>query len=412
MPVTLIAEIADFPFNVSSVLLMPELSDVQIRVVDNENEPKLFHARKLVLAVASDVFKTMFFGSVPQENPVVIKDSNPATFEAFLRLSLSGGEPFIRLHGHDDDHLVKVVMKHLEGSITSENVGQIVLNAQSFVNDALPKFWESVEVHGEALLKSDEFPQLRKDTVQSLVQRKLEAAESLVYESALTWAKAECARCQRPTDGETLRNSLEGILQHVRFPAMTAEEFARGKGASSAIFAAAIPQSIFPDTPRFAAESYVCERLAPRNSMWCLKGSTEAIDFSVSRAVSVTGFGSCRFYYGDYEYDDEYPASYSIASKLAFGSLVLATKRFTGTIRHLIDSVNITFDKPIEVDATKRYTATVVVTGTQTYYGYNGISGKTVHTKKGDVVFTFMQSDVSAHTTVAQGMIPRIAFRV
>lgn len=65
----------------STATLFP-LHSRRLELVQN---PKLFPAHKLVLAVASDVFKTMFYGSVPQENPVVIKDSTPSAFEAFLR---------------------------------------------------------------------------------------------------------------------------------------------------------------------------------------------------------------------------------------------------------------------------------------------------------------------------------------
>ncbi|KAH7706286.1 hypothetical protein AAVH_26496, partial [Aphelenchoides avenae] len=85
-------------------------------------------------------------------------------------------------------------MHHLEQCITSENVGQIVLRGQNFLGDAPPKFWTSVERHGEALLNSDEFLQLRKDAVQALVQRELYAEEKLVYDKAVAWAKAECDR--------------------------------------------------------------------------------------------------------------------------------------------------------------------------------------------------------------------------
>lgn len=38
-----------------------------------------------------------------------------------------------------------------------------------------------------------------------------------------------------PTDGETLRNALDGIIQLVRFPTMDAEEFARGPGNESVL---------------------------------------------------------------------------------------------------------------------------------------------------------------------------------
>ncbi|KAH7702709.1 BTB (POZ) domain containing 6 [Aphelenchoides avenae] len=457
MPVVLSVGAAEFPIQLGSALLKPELSDVQISVVDDHEKkrfvyvsilaghlfcdgelaprpkPKLFHAHKLMLALASDVFKTMFFGSVSQENPVVVMHSNPAAFEAFLKFIYTGtttiteADVFPLLYlgkKYLVGSLTKVVMNHLERCITSENVGQIVHAGQYFLDDAPPKFWQSVERHGEALLKSDKFPQLRSGTVQVLVQRELEAEESLVYERVVAWAKAECARNHLPVDGETLRWSLEGILQHVRFPTMTAEDFARGPAAEAVLtdgekvqdlrlFAAGIPQSIFLDTPRIAPESHVCERLSHRNTTWNISGSTEAISFSVSRAITVTGFGPCSFYYGGY------PVNYSIAAKLTLGSLVLATKALTGTIGQLIefgsdssDFVDITFDKPIKIEANKHYTASIVVTGPDTYYGHKGSASKTVSTKEGDVVFSFMQADTSAHTTVAQGMIPLIRFHL
>ncbi|KAH7692951.1 BTB/POZ domain-containing protein 3-like isoform 1, partial [Aphelenchoides avenae] len=290
MPIVLSVGAAEFPIQLSSALFRPQLSDVQFSVVDNEKKPMLFHAHKLLLALASDVFETMFFGSVPQENPVVIKDSNPPAFEAFLRFVYTGTTtiteedvfPLLYLgKKYMVGSLMKVVLNHLEGCITSENVGQLVLSGQDFLDDAPPKFWKRVETHGEALLKSKEFLQLRKDTVKALAQRELEVDEKLIYDSAVAWAAAECARFARnvpsssnqlPVDGETLRNALDGILHLVRFPTMTAEEFAEGPAGEEVLtaeekvqmfrwFNAAIPQSIFPDTPRFAGQAYVCERL-------------------------------------------------------------------------------------------------------------------------------------------------------
>ncbi|KAH7706279.1 topoisomerase TOP1-interacting protein BTBD1 [Aphelenchoides avenae] len=149
MPIILRAESAQCPIQLSSALLKPELSDVQISVTDNQKKPKLFHAHKLLLALASDVFKTMFFGSVPQENPVIIKDSNPAAFEAFLRFLYPGAtdliteaEVFPLLYlgkKYTVRSLIRVVLNHLEGCITSYNVGQIVLAGQDFFDDAPPK---------------------------------------------------------------------------------------------------------------------------------------------------------------------------------------------------------------------------------------------------------------------------------
>lgn len=56
------------------------------------------------------------------------------------------------------------------------------------------RFWQSVVKFGEALLESNEFLQLRKDTVHALVQLELPVEEKFIYDRVVAWAAAECAR--------------------------------------------------------------------------------------------------------------------------------------------------------------------------------------------------------------------------
>lgn len=44
-------------------------------------------------------------------------------------------------------------------------------------------------------------------------------------------------RSRLPTESETLRNALEGIVQHLQFTTMTAEEFAGGLAAEAVLTA-------------------------------------------------------------------------------------------------------------------------------------------------------------------------------
>ncbi|KAH7710092.1 hypothetical protein AAVH_22639 [Aphelenchoides avenae] len=103
---------------------------------------------------------------------------------------------------------------------------------------------------------------------------------------------------------------------------------------------------------------------------------------------------------------------YSIIAKLALGPVVLATKELTGTISQALYIIPVIFDTPIKTDAAKRYTASVVVTGPGTYCGVYGRPSKTVSTRKGDVVFDFMDSGLCLYTSVYFGQIPQILFRV
>ncbi|KAH7706287.1 hypothetical protein AAVH_26497 [Aphelenchoides avenae] len=123
--------------------------------------------------------------------------------------------------------------------------------------------------------------------------------------------------------------------------------------------------------------------------------------------VSVTGIGArvvCR--------DVHEARNFSIVAKLALGSVVLATKTITGTIGELSEIISVSFGKPVKIDANKRYTASVVVTGANTYYAYSSTSSTTMSTRKGEVIFTFMKTDVSANTAQTKVFIPQILFRV
>jgi len=48
------------------------------------NDGYEINANKTILACASEVFKTQFFGSIPAGNVVIVKDSNGASFSTFL----------------------------------------------------------------------------------------------------------------------------------------------------------------------------------------------------------------------------------------------------------------------------------------------------------------------------------------
>ena len=57
-------------------------TDVEFRVGD---AGELIRAHKLILMMRSPVFDRMFYGPVPQSNPVVIPDIEPEAFRALLR---------------------------------------------------------------------------------------------------------------------------------------------------------------------------------------------------------------------------------------------------------------------------------------------------------------------------------------
>ncbi|KAH7699318.1 BTB/POZ domain-containing protein 3-like isoform 2, partial [Aphelenchoides avenae] len=170
------------------------------------------------------------------------------------------------------ESLVRALLRHLEESLTAENVGLVIYQGQDLLDDA--PFWQAVERHGEALLNSAEFLLLRKDTVVALLQRGLEVEENILYDKVVAWAKDKCARNELPVDAGTIRKELDGVIQLIRFPAMPADDFARGPAAEAILtaeekvvfkwFTCRIPQKIFPNTPRHIVTNYVCDRFASK----------------------------------------------------------------------------------------------------------------------------------------------------
>lgn len=53
--------------------------------VDSQPKRIIFKAHKLILAMASPVFETMFYGSLPETKEIKIEDIKPETFKALLQ---------------------------------------------------------------------------------------------------------------------------------------------------------------------------------------------------------------------------------------------------------------------------------------------------------------------------------------
>jgi len=71
LPSRICSELADVTFSF----------DTKSSITNGKKEIK---ANKTILALASEVFKTQFFGSIPAEEPVPVKDSNAEAFGIFL----------------------------------------------------------------------------------------------------------------------------------------------------------------------------------------------------------------------------------------------------------------------------------------------------------------------------------------
>ncbi|KAH7693688.1 BTB/POZ domain-containing protein 2-like protein, partial [Aphelenchoides avenae] len=85
---------------------------------------------------------------------------------------------------------------------------------------------------GHSVAKSPEFLDLSHAALCDIVRRDFNIDELTVYNSAVAWVKAECARKQLSFETHA-REVLGNALKLIRFPLMSIEEFARGPARSS-----------------------------------------------------------------------------------------------------------------------------------------------------------------------------------
>lgn len=99
-----------------------------------------------------------------------------------------------------------------------------------------------------------------------------------------------------------------------------------------------------------------------RSTGWSGDGRTHAVDFTVDRAVRVTGYGV----YGPYRNSQQSytvrksdtlinsndSVSLQLTAKLSLGSVELAKKGTTDTVQQAEEIVKVEFDKPVKVRQT------------------------------------------------------------
>ncbi|KAH7693757.1 hypothetical protein AAVH_39203, partial [Aphelenchoides avenae] len=54
--------------------------------------------------------------------------------------------------------------------------------------------WDAIDLYADVVLSSPEFLELSHDALCDILRRDLDVDELTVYNGAMTWAQAECAR--------------------------------------------------------------------------------------------------------------------------------------------------------------------------------------------------------------------------
>uniref|UniRef100_A0A336LUJ3 CSON005144 protein n=1 Tax=Culicoides sonorensis TaxID=179676 RepID=A0A336LUJ3_CULSO len=402
------------------------MSDVQF-VVGSESDIQKIPAHKYVLATGSSVFYAMFYGGLAEDKEEIqVPDVEPAAFLTLLKylycdeIQLEADNVLATLYvakKYIVPHLARACVNYLETSLTAKNACLLLSQSRLFEEpDLMQRCWEVIDAQAEMAIKSEGFVDIDLKTFETILSREtLNCKEINLFEAALNWAQAACAKMELDPSTENKRQALGNALYLIRIPTMTLEEFANRvaqlgiltQSETIDIFlnftAKTKPQLCFPVKPRAGLKTQVCHRFqscAYRSNQWRYRGRCDSIQFSVDKRIFIIGFGL----YGS----STGAADYNVKIELKRLGRVLAensTKFFSDGSSN---TFHVFFENPIQIEPESFYTASVILDGSElSFFGQEGMTEVCM----GSVTFQFQCSSESTNGTGVQGgQIPELIF--
>jgi len=316
-------------------------------------------------------------------------------------------------------HLARECVRYLETSLKASNACLLLSQSRLFEEpELMQRCWDVIDAQAEIALKSEGFTDIDSPTLLTIMQREtLNCSELTVFSAACEWAKAECIRRDEQVTPAMMRNVLGQAMQCIRFPAMSVEEFADFAVKSDMLDLQEItdiflnftakekPILQYPVKQRLGMRPQVCHRFqssAYRSNQWRYRGRCDSIQFCVDRRIFIVGFGL----YGS----SNGSADYAVRIELKQSGKILASNAQKFFSDGSSNTFHVHFDNPVQIEADKSYTASVVLDGAElSYFGQEGMQEVVVGESK--AIFQFQCSSESTNGTGVQGgQIPEIIF--
>ncbi|XP_055356245.1 BTB/POZ domain-containing protein 3-like [Paramacrobiotus metropolitanus] len=225
-----------------------DLSDVQFEIGRHFGSAKTFRVHKYMLSSSSDVFHTMFCGSLPEKcaAPIDIPDVPPAAFQRMREfiytesIVVTTDDVFPTMQCADKYDLPRLVDRCCDFVFKDLRISNCLLHAENALawpvhtdNSMVENCLHFVDMHCEEVLQSEQFTQLKHTTVRKIVERDtLSVHENVIYAAVDTWAVAACTRDNLEPSVNNRRQVLGDILYLIRFPLMTDAQLADGPAGS------------------------------------------------------------------------------------------------------------------------------------------------------------------------------------
>ncbi|XP_055356371.1 BTB/POZ domain-containing protein 3-like [Paramacrobiotus metropolitanus] len=220
-----------------------DLSDVQFIVGREFGTTKIFRAHKYVLSSSSDVFYTMFYGSLPEkcDTAIDIPDVPEDAFEIMLKyvytdkVDVDEDNVYPTMVCADKYDLPRLGDQCVHYVLTELRAGTCLYHLERALMWGAPTahIVESclhfVDVHCEEILESEDFAEIEHSTLERIVKRNtLFAEENLIYTAVNRWAMETCDIRNLKFSRTNRRQVLGPVLHQIRFPLMTDKQLADG----------------------------------------------------------------------------------------------------------------------------------------------------------------------------------------
>ena len=312
-------------------------------------------------------------------------------------------------------HLAQACVDYLETNVDASNACLLLNQSRIYEEPELKqRCLEVIDSQAEEVLQSDSFADIEYESLKQILSRdSLGTKETVIFEAATRWAKAECTRQGRDVTPEQCREVLGDALYLLRLPTMSSNDFANGASQSGILSKQEIidifqymsadnkPTLRFPTACRKGKLLTTCSRFHVTHKNWVFKtGKNNSIEFCVDKAISVAGFGL---------YGGGTVAEYTVGIALKHNNgTVLCEERHNISDDGSCNTIQVLFDRPVQIEPNTWYKV-VFIEGC-TRHGYYGSCG-VYNVICDNIKFTFSDSAVAGnHTKVSVGQIPEILF--
>ena len=218
------------------------LSDVKFVATKNDGESEskqVIPAHKFILAIGSPVFEAMFYGELAETKETIeLPDcDNESLLELFRYLysdevNLSGSNVMGVLYlakKYMVPSLTDKCKEYLKEKLDPSNVFIILPFVQKYEDKTLEdRCWNVIDKQTEAAVKTEGFETIERSLLEAIVVRDTLTIEEVdLFKAVDGWATKQYKKQSLAAEGQMKRRILgEEVIKAIRFPVMTAEEFA------------------------------------------------------------------------------------------------------------------------------------------------------------------------------------------